>query len=226
MEKNKKENSLLKIENFLTSTQIANPKNHIDTNEKEFEKLMFLYSMAIRELETKISIIKDEFKYFYQYDLIDHITSRIKSPESIIGKMNKKKYELTYQNLIKKINDIAGIRIVCPLKDDVFVVQELLKKIPQLRVVKEKDYITNPKKSGYSSYHLILEVPIQVAENTIFVKVEVQICTMAMNFWATLEHDIKYKAKGEVDKKVSKELVSCAKMIQKLDNNVIKWQEA
>ena len=224
MEKNKKENSLLKIENFLTSTQIANPKNHIDTNEKEFEKLMFLY--AIRELETKISIIKDEFKYFYQYDLIDHITSRIKSPESIIGKMNKKKYELTYQNLIKKINDIAGIRIVCPLKDDVFVVQELLKKIPQLRVVKEKDYITNPKKSGYSSYHLILEVPIQVAENTIFVKVEVQICTMAMNFWATLEHDIKYKAKGEVDKKVSKELVSCAKMIQKLDNNVIKWQEA
>ena len=90
--------------------------------------------------------------------------------------------------------------------------------------MKEKDYITNPKESGYSSYHIILEVPIQLAENIIFVKVEVQICTMAMNFWSTLEHDMKYKANGTVDKSVSKELVACAKMIQKLDTKMVKLQ--
>ena len=154
MKKKKKEEAhLVKIENFLEY------KEPITVKDETFEKLMFIYSIAIRELETKISILQDESKIFYNYDLIDHVSTRIKEPESIMKKMKKKGYSFTYQEMIENINDIAGIRIICPLKKDVFSVRDLIKKIPGVHILKEKDYITHPKESGYSSYHIILEVP-------------------------------------------------------------------
>ena len=206
---------LVKIENFLEY------KEPITVKDKTFEKLMFIYSIAIRELETKISILQDESKIFYDYDLIDHVSTRIKEPESIMKKMEKRGYAFTYQEMIENINDIAGIRIICPLKKDVFSVKDLVKKIPGVHILKEKDYVTNPKESGYSSYHMILEVPVTLSQNMIYVKVELQIRTLAMDFWANLEHKIKYKPEGNVNKKVSKELVSYAKMIHKLDNKMM-----
>ena len=151
MKKKKKEEAhLVKIENFLEY------KEPITVKDETFEKLMFIYSIAIRELETKISILQDESKIFYNYDLIDHVSTRIKKPESIMKKMKKKGYPFTYQEMIENINDIAGIRIICPLKKDVFSVRDLIKKIPGVHILKEKDYITQPKESGYSSYHIIL----------------------------------------------------------------------
>ena len=129
--------------------------------------------------------------------------------------------ELTYKDMIENINDIAGIRIVCPLKKDIVTIKEFLKKLPGVNVLKEKDYITNPKKSGYSSYHLILEVPVMLAKQNIYVKVEVQIRTIAMDFWASLEHKAKYKSDEEISKKESKEWINCAKMINKLDNKMM-----
>lgn len=189
----------------------------VEIKSETFEKLMFLYSAALREVETKINILKDEFKYLYNYTLIDHITTRIKKPESILNKMKKKKCNMNYQNLIEEISDIAGIRIICPLKDDIFSVINLIKSYPEFKILKEKDYITKPKKSGYSSYHLIIEVPVNVAGKIIYVKVEVQVRTMAMDFWASLEHKIKYKTDKKVTKKMSKELVECAKLINKMD---------
>lgn len=200
---------------------IENKNEKLDVKEEPYEKLMFFYRTALKELEVQMNIIKDEFKIMYNYDLIDHINSRIKEPKSIIKKMEKKGYEKTYLNLIKKINDIAGIRIVCNLKDDIFFIRDLIKNISDIRILKEKDYVTTPKESGYSSYHMIVEVPVRLTQNTIYVKCEIQIRTLAMDFWASFEHKVKYKSDQDISKKASKELVSYAKIINKFDNKMM-----
>lgn len=214
-----RENDLMIIERC-----IENKNEKLDVKEEPFEKLMFFYKSALKQLELQMNIIKDEFKLIYNYDLIDHIDTRIKEPKSIVKKMEKKKYDKTYLNLIEKINDIAGIRIVCTLKDDIFFIRDLVKQIPDIHVLKEKDYVTNPKESGYSSYHMIVEVPVKLIQKTIYVKCEIQIRTLAMDFWASFEHKVKYKTKNDVNPKMSKELVSCAKMINKFDTKMINYK--
>ena len=210
-----RENDIMIIENFL-----ENKEEKLDVKEEPFEKLMFFYKSALKQLELQMEIVKEEFKLMYNYDLIDHIETRIKEPKSIIRKMEKKKYEKTYLNLIEKINDIAGIRVVCNLKDDIFFIKDLIKQIPDIHILNEKDYVTNPKKSGYSSYHIIVEVPVKLTQRTIYVKAEIQIRTLAMDFWANFEHKVKYKTDKDVSKKTSKELVACAKMINKFDDKM------
>ena len=214
-----RENDLMIIERC-----IENKNEKLDVKEEPFEKLMFFYKSALKQLELQMNIIKDEFKLIYNYDLIDHIDTRIKEPKSIVKKMEKKKYDKTYLNLIEKINDIAGIRIVCTLKDDIFFIKDLIKQIPDIHILKEKDYVTNPKESGYSSYHMIVEVPVKLTQKTIYVKCEIQIRTLAMDFWASFEHKVKYKTKNDVNPKMSKELVSCAKMINKFDTKMINYK--
>lgn len=211
-----RENNLITIENFL-----ENKEEMLDVKEEPFEKLMFFYKSALNQLITQMNIIKDEFQIMYNYDLIDHIDTRIKEPKSIVKKMEKKKYDKTYLNLIDKINDIAGMRIVCTLKDDIFFIRDLIKQMPEIHILKEKDYVTNPKPSGYSSYHMIVEVPVKLTQKTIYVKCEIQIRTMAMDFWASFEHKVKYKTEQNINKKTSKELVTCAKMINKFDDKMI-----
>lgn len=215
IKKPKGNNELIKMENFLETD------DKINIHSKTFEKIMFIYSVAIKELKNKMEIMQDEYKILYDYDLIDHINTRIKSPESIEKKMSKRNIPMQYKNMIEEINDIAGIRVICPLKKDIYSIKEFIENIPGLRVIKEKDYITNPKKSGYTSYHLIVEVPISLSRKLMYVKVEIQIRTMAMDFWASLEHKMKYKPKTEISKTASKELVSYAKMIQKLDQKMM-----
>ena len=210
------ENELTIIENFL-----ENKEEKLDVKDEPFDKLMFFYQSALKQLELQMNIIKEEFKIMYNYDLIDHIDTRIKEPKSIVKKMEKKKYKKTYYNLIEKINDIAGMRIVCTLKDDIFFIKDLVKQIPDIHILNEKDYVTNPKPSGYSSYHMIVEVPVKLSQKTIYVKCEIQIRTLAMDFWASFEHKVKYKTEQEVNKKTSKELVNCAKMISKFDGKMI-----
>lgn len=208
---------------LITMSTLLRKDEKIEKNTKSFEKIMFLYSVASKELQTKLEIIKDEFKLFYDYDLVDHMQTRIKKPDSIVNKMKSRGLDFTYQNMIENINDIAGIRVICPLKKDVFSVRDLVRNIPGVRILKEKDYINNPKKSGYSSYHMILEVPISLSNKHMYVKVEVQIRTMAMDFWASLEHKLKYKPQSEITKASSKELVTCAKMVHKLDNKMMSF---
>ena len=211
-----RENDLMIIENFL-----GNKEEKLDVKEEPFEKLMFFYKSALKELETQMNIIKEEFKIMYNYELIDRIDTRIKEPKSIIKKMEKKKYKKTYLNLIDKINDVAGMRIICTLKDDIFFIKDLIKEMSDIHVIKEKDYVTNPKESGYSSYHMIVEVPVKLTQKTVYVKCEIQIRTLAMDFWASFEHKVKYKTEHKVNKKTSKELVACAKMINKFDTKMI-----
>ena len=189
----------------------------IDIKGEDFKKIMFLYKIALREMETRINIIKDEYEFLYNYCLIDHIKTRLKKPDSIVKKLENKKIEMNYQKLIDEISDIAGIRIICPVKENIFDVLNIIKSYPDIKVLKEKDYISNPKKSGYSSYHIILEVPINVAGKIINIKTEIQIRTMAMDFWASLEHKIKYKTDKEVTKKMCKELINAAKILNKMD---------
>lgn len=195
--------------------------SNIEKDSKTFEKLMFIYSVAIKELVTKVEIIKEEFKVFYNYDIIDHINTRIKKPESIIKKMQNKNCELTYSKMINSIQDIAGVRVICPLKKDIFTIKNLIVNLPGINIVKEKDYVTKPKKSGYSSYHLILDVPITLSQKVMYIRVEVQIRTMAMDFWASIEHKAKYKLNGAISKSASKELVKYAKIINKIDDGFI-----
>ncbi len=213
------------------NTELIDLKNLLNYSEKikekdvTFQKLMFFYKMAIKELETKIEIFKEEFKIFYDYDLIDHVNTRIKSPKSIVQKMKKKEYKLTYGNMIENINDIAGVRIICPLQKDIYSIKNLLQSIPGIETLKEKDYITKPKTSGYSAYHIILAVPVMLSSQMIYVKVEVQIRTMAMDFWSSLEHKMKYKPKEEPSKKKAKEWINCAKTINRLDEKMMLLNE-
>ena len=216
MKKNKtKEMGIAEMKNFLSYDE------KIEEKTNTFEKIMAIYEMAIEELKTKTKNIQKEYQVFYEYELIDHINTRIKKPDSIINKMKKKGYELTYKEMIEKINDIAGVRIICQLKDDIFKIRELIEKIPGVVIEKEKDYVTYPKESGYSSYHMIVKVPIVLSNQLIYVKVEIQIRTLAMDFWASLEHKMKYKTDKEITKKNSKDLINCAKIVNKLDNKMM-----
>lgn len=198
----------------------------VNIKENKFEQLMHLYTLAMRSVEEKVNQINEDYKEIYKENIVNHVVCRIKTPESIIKKMKRKNYELTYQNLINNVNDIAGVRIICPFKSNVFEVVEIIREFENCRIIKEKDYITKPKNTGYASYHIILEVPVVLNESKLYTKVEVQIRTMAMDFWATLEHEIKYKTTTQITDKMSKELVHYAKIINRIDNKLMKIHNA
>lgn len=191
-----------------------------NTSNKNFNELMSVYEEAKKQLEEALLLIKYATRQYYGYDVISNITSRIKTPQSIVNKMRKKNYELTYENLINNINDIAGIRVICQMKGDIELIRNIICKIPNIEVLKEKDYVKHPKKSGYSAYHMIIEVPLEYKEDTIYVKVEVQIRTMAMDFWATNEHKIKYKTKHKISIFDSKRLETYARILNKIDGKI------
>lgn len=148
------------------------------------------------------------------------ITSRIKTPQSILNKMQKKHYELNYKNLVQKIDDIAGIRIACPLKSDILLIREMIEEMEDVRIIQEKDYLFTPKESGYSAYHLIVEEPIEFKGKKIYIKCEIQIRTMAMDSWAITEHKMRYKSDKKLSWFDSKKLSWYAKIINILDTNL------
>ena len=194
----------------------------LDVKEKQFNLLMSIYQKALDQVLQELTEIQKSFHKLYGYDIIQHITSRIKTPRSIINKMKKKNYALNYQNLINNINDIAGIRIVCALKSDIDTVVNVIAQIPNIKILKVKDYISKPKKSGYSSYHLIIETPVEIEGNNLPMKVEIQLRTMAMDFWATNEHKMKYKTKKKLSILDSKKLTIYAKILNILDDKIMK----
>ena len=196
--------------------------DYIKEREYAFKKIMLMYNSALKEIETKIQIISDEFQMLYSYNPIEHIKTRIKSPESIVKKLKRKGYPVTYNSLVNNLNDIAGIRIICSFIPDIYKMVEMFDKSTDIRIIEKKDYIKNPKESGYSSYHLIVSVPVSFASGIIDVKVEIQIRTIAMDFWASLEHKIKYKYSEELPKNVQRELKECSKMANKLDRKMSK----
>ena len=203
-------------------TLASNQLVPINVKEQEFQKIMRIYEMAMVQVRDDLEDIKDNLSNNYQYDVINNINCRIKTPDSIIKKMKRKQYDLNYKNLIENVDDIAGIRVVCPFKSDIPKVVEILEENPNLEILQKKDYITNPKKSGYSGYHIIAQTPVNIGDAFANVKTEIQIKTMAMDFWSSTEHKLKYKAKNKLSKSDSKKMVRYAKIINKMDNEIMK----
>ena len=185
-----------------------------------FRRLLNEYQCAMMEVETKLKVLDTEFSIDSESNPIESITSRIKSPVSIITKLKGKGLKMTVGNLDKHINDIAGIRVVCSFQNDVYLLVRALKKQPDIRVVKETDYIYSPKENGYRSYHLVVEVPIFLSDRTSRKAVEVQFRTIAMDSWASLEHKIRYKKSIDENAEIRKKLLSCAQMSSVLDREM------
>ena len=191
------------------------PKNYDQID--QWKSLMFLYSSALKEINVKIEILNNEFIQIYNYNPIEHVKSRLKTPESIVKKLKRMGAEVNVVNMTEKISDIAGIRIVCSFTSDIYKLAEMIGKQNDLTVISIKDYIKNPKESGYKSYHMLVTVPIFLSDRVIDTKVEIQIRTMAMDFWASLEHKLKYKKNIKKAEDISEQLFYCAELISQLD---------
>lgn len=192
---------------------------------ESWETLMFLYNSALKEVATKLDILNDEFVHVHKYNPIEYIKSRIKTPESIVKKLKRHDLEVNVDNMINHINDIAGIRIVCSFTSDIYRIAEMIGKQNDLTVISVKDYIRNPKESGYKSFHMLVSVPIFIGEEVIDTKVEIQIRTIAMDFWASLEHKIYYKFEGHAPEYISRELRDCATIVSMLDAKMLQLNE-
>lgn len=194
-------------------------KNYEDVD--SWKTIMFLYSAALKEVGTKLEILNDEFKHVHKYNPIEHIKTRIKTPESIVKKLRKYGYETSIENMVKYVNDIAGVRIICSFTSDIYKLAGMIGNQSDLKVLGIKDYIKNPKDSGYKSYHMLVSVPIFLSDSVVDTKVEIQIRTIAMDFWASLEHKIYYKFEGNAPEHISQELKDCSDMISALDNKML-----
>lgn len=186
----------------------------------ELTRFMMSYKFALDELNTKIDILKQEFEYIHDYNPIEHVKSRLKSPESILKKIYRKGYELSLPSIKSHIKDIAGIRITCSFISDIYKLSEMLQNQKDIKLINCKDYIKNPKPNGYQSLHLILEIPIFMSDREEQVCVEVQIRTIAMDFWASLEHKIYYKYNKNVPEKLINELKEAANSVSQLDKKM------
>ena len=184
---------------------------------KKFRQFMMMYNCAIKEVQTKFEILNDELSTMHNRNPIEMIKSRIKTPESIIEKLYRKDFPMSMESVLENINDVAGIRVICSFVDDIYEVAQMLVNQDDVKLVEIKDYIKNPKENGYRSYHMIIEVPVFFTNRKQYMKVEVQLRTIAMDFWASLEHQMKYKKDiSDVDE-ISEELKLCADIIAKTD---------
>lgn len=183
----------------------------------QWTTVMFLYNSALKAINTKIEILNNEFIHLYNYNPIEHIKSRLKTPESIVKKLKRGGYEVTIPNMIEHLSDIAGIRIICSFSPDIYRIAEMIARQSDVTVLVVKDYIKNPKPNGYKSYHMVVTIPIYLSDGPVDTKVEIQIRTIAMDFWASLEHKLKYKKNIENAEEISKELQRCAEASSKLD---------
>lgn len=184
--------------------------------------LMEVYNKALNNIYKELDILREKINQVYGYEVINNITKRIKTPESIINKMKKKHYELNFKNLIENINDIAGVRIICPIQSDIYTIVDCINQMDNIKILKVKDYIKNPKKSGYSAYHIIVETIVDVEGEFVPIKAEVQLRTMAMDFWAINEHKIKYKTDKKLSTFDSKKLTIYAKLLCFVESKIIK----
>lgn len=187
-----------------------------DSN-KDMDEILLKYEFAKNILETELKILLKEYEFKHNYNPVEHIKSRIKSKESAIKKLEKKGYELTIDNLVENVHDMIGVRIVCSFLSDVKSVVEVIKTSNLFKIKEERDYITNPKSSGYISYHMNVLVPIHLHDKTEYVEAEIQIRTIAMDFWASLDHKLRYKKKDGIPEDVIEEVYSCSQVISNLD---------
>ena len=186
----------------------------------------FLYKAAMKEVNTKLEILNDEFQQVHQYNPIEHIKTRIKTAESIVKKLRRYGYETSMDNMVRYVNDIAGVRVICSFTSDIYRLAEMIGNQSDLKVLSIKDYIKHPKESGYKSYHMLVSVPVYLSDSVVDTKVEIQIRTIAMDFWASLEHKIYYKFEGNAPDYISRDLRECARVVEELDERMLQLNEA
>ncbi|MDY2789282.1 MAG: GTP pyrophosphokinase family protein [Lachnospiraceae bacterium] len=189
---------------------------------QKFDQLMMMYNCAIREIRTKLEVLNDDLGARYERNPIEHINARIKSPESIAKKLKSKNLPICSDSIPNNLNDVAGIRVICSFIDDIYTIAGMLIRQDDVRLVKMKDYIEHPKPNGYRSLHLILEVPVFFADVTRPMRVEVQIRTIAMDFWASLDHHLRYKKDVKDAQEIENELRRCADVISQTDEDMLK----
>ena len=190
-------------------------------NTHEILVMQNLYDSAVKQLTVKLEVLNNEFNVLYARNPIHHIESRLKSPDSIIAKLIKKNLPVTIETAKKHLNDIAGVRVVCNYIDDVYNVAEILLRQTDIELVKKQDYIKTPNYNGYRSLHLDIKVPVYLSDRTEYVVAEVQLRTIAMDFWASLEHDIRYKAdKSRLPIGINEEMLDCSNKIAEIDNKM------
>ena len=183
----------------------------------QFQEAMMMYTCAIREVKTKLEVLNDELSVRNQRNPIEMIKSRVKKPMSIMEKLQRRGLEISIESMMKNLDDVAGIRVICSFLDDIYAVTDMLIRQDDVKVIAVKDYIKNPKANGYRSYHLIIEVPVFFSDRKKPMRVEVQIRTIAMDFWASLDHQLKYKKEIEDGSDISEELRQCAEVIAQTD---------
>lgn len=196
-----------------------------DYSVDSWKEVNLIYNAALKQIETKMEILNEEFQHVHKYNPIEHIKARIKSPESIVKKLKRHGHESTIENMVKHVNDIAGIRIICSFTSDIYTIAEMIRVQKDIKVIAIKDYITYPKASGYRSYHMIVTVPVYLSDRIVDTKVEIQIRTVAMDFWASLEHKIHYKLEGDAPEHIKNELIECARMVADLDARMLSLNE-
>lgn len=192
----------------------------LKTIKRELTRFMMSYKFALEEMNTKINILKQEFQYIHDYSPIEHVSSRLKSPESIMKKMHRKNYVFSLEEIRKNMKDIAGIRITCSFLSDIYQISDMIQNQKDIHIVECKDYIKNPKPNGYQSLHLLAEIPVFMSDRQENVMVEVQIRTIAMDFWASLEHKIYYKYNQAIPEHLTDELREAALSAAELDRKM------
>ncbi len=204
---------------------LAGSNIKISDDIKTWEEVNLLYNSALKQITTKIEILNEEFQAVHRYNPIEHTKARVKVPESIVKKLKRNGYESTIENMVRYVNDIAGVRIICSFTSDIYKIAEMISNQKDIQVLTVKDYIMNPKPSGYRSYHMIVSLPVYLSDRIVNVKVEIQIRTVAMDFWASLEHKIQYKFEGKAPAHINSELYECAKMVANLDARMLSLNE-
>ncbi|MCM1387427.1 MAG: GTP pyrophosphokinase family protein [Bacillus sp. (in: Bacteria)] len=201
--------------------EVATDRNDIDS----WKEVTLIYNSALKQISTKLEILNDEFQHVHRYNPIEHIKSRIKTPESIVKKLKRHGYESTIGNMVRYVNDIAGIRVICSFTSDIYQIAEMISNQSDINVISVKDYIVNPKPSGYKSYHMLVTVPVYLSDRIENTKVEIQIRTVAMDFWASLEHKIHYKFEGNAPEHIKEQLVECSRIVSNLDARMLSLNE-
>jgi putative GTP pyrophosphokinase len=192
-----------------------------DSDVDNWQEVILIYNAALKQIVMKLDILNDEFQRVHRYNPIEHIKSRIKSSESIVKKLKKRGYESTIKNMVNRVNDIAGVRLICSFTSDIYRIADMISHQADIRILGVKDYLKTPKANGYKSYHMLVSVPVYLSNRIVDTKVEIQIRTVAMDFWASLEHKIYYKFEGNAPAHIEEELTDCARMVSELDAKML-----
>ncbi|MEY8337431.1 GTP pyrophosphokinase family protein [Lachnospiraceae bacterium 62-35] len=219
------EHSVVSIPSIPNIPSLAQLPESLVKEARQFQEAIMMYSCAIREVKTKLEVLNDELSVRNSRNPIEMIKSRVKKPGSIVEKLQRKGLEISYESVLNHLNDVAGIRVICSFLDDIYAVADMLVRQDDIRVLEIKDYIKKPKPNGYRSYHMIVEIPVFFSDRTQHMRVEVQIRTIAMDFWASLDHQLKYKKEISNMEEIGGDLKECAEVIAQTDQRMLEIRQ-